>query len=154
MRPMGASIKWHRGIFSDFWRRATRCRQKSKKMLLKKINETVAFFPIFGGALRAAAKNRKKCLMKPWHFFRFLAACYALPPKIEKNAEWKNRPPLGLTPPLQATEQGPSQLELAGSCIRTYRLWPGKIGKRNRQRMFVKGWKAARIHNKSLENKI
>ena len=27
-------------------------------------NDTVAFFPIFGGALRAAAKNRKKCLMK------------------------------------------------------------------------------------------
>ena len=37
MRPMGASIKWHRGIFSDFWRRATRCRQKSKKMLKEKI---------------------------------------------------------------------------------------------------------------------
>ena len=69
-------------IFSDFWRRATRCRQKSKKML----NETVAFFPIFGGVLRTAAKNRKKCLMKPWHFFRFWAACYAPPPKIEKNA--------------------------------------------------------------------
>ena len=59
-------------MFSDFWRRATRCRQKSKKML----NETVAFFPIFCGVLRTAAKNRKKCLMKPWHFFRFLAACY------------------------------------------------------------------------------
>ena len=29
-------------------------------------NDTVAFFPIFGGALRAAAKNRKKCLKKPW----------------------------------------------------------------------------------------
>ena len=27
-------------------------------------NDTVAFFPIFGGALRAAAKNRKKCLKK------------------------------------------------------------------------------------------
>ena len=28
------------------------------------LNETVAFFPIFGGALRAAAKNRKKCFKK------------------------------------------------------------------------------------------
>ena len=50
-------------IFSDFWRRATLCRQKSKKML----NETLAFFSMFGGVLRTAAKNRKKCLMKTWH---------------------------------------------------------------------------------------
>ena len=46
------------GIFSDFWRRAAHRRQKSKKML----NENLAFFPIFGGVLRTAAKNRKKCL--------------------------------------------------------------------------------------------
>ena len=69
-------------IFFDFWWRATHRRQKSKKML----NENLACFSIFGGVLRTAAKNRKKCLTKTWHFFRFLAACYAPPPKIEKNA--------------------------------------------------------------------
>ena len=69
-------------FFFDFWRRAAHLRQKSKKV----INENLAFFPIFGGVLRTAAKNRKKCLMKTWHFFRFLAACCAPPPKLEKNA--------------------------------------------------------------------
>ena len=46
----------------------------------------IAFFcSIFGGVLRTAAKNRKKCLMKTWHFFRFLAACYALAAKNRKK---------------------------------------------------------------------
>ena len=39
--------------------------------------KTLHFFLIFSGVLRTAAKNRKKCLMKTWHFFRFLAACAA-----------------------------------------------------------------------------
>ena len=30
------------------------------------INENLAFFSIFGGVLRTAAKNRKKCLMKSY----------------------------------------------------------------------------------------
>ena len=30
----------------------------------EKINENFAFFSIFGGVLRTAAKNRKKCLRK------------------------------------------------------------------------------------------
>ena len=37
------------------------------KKLTKKLN--LAFFSIFGGVLRTAAKNRKKCLMKTWHFW-------------------------------------------------------------------------------------
>ena len=32
------------------------------------------------------APNGRIDQMTPWHFFRFLAARYALPPKIEKNA--------------------------------------------------------------------
>ena len=32
-------------------------------------NENLAFFSIFGGALRAAAKNRKKCLTKKLGIF-------------------------------------------------------------------------------------
>ena len=87
--PLGAKLSEFSaiklGIFSDFWRRAAHRRQKSKKML----NENLAFFPIFGGVLRTAAKNRKKCLMETWHFFQFLAACYAPPPKIEKNAKFR-----------------------------------------------------------------
>ena len=49
-------------------------------------DENFAFFSIFGGMLCTTAKNRKKCLTKTSHFFRFLAACYAPPPKIKKNA--------------------------------------------------------------------
>ncbi len=36
------------------------------------------------------APNGRIDQMTPWHFFRFLAARYALPPKIEKNALKKN----------------------------------------------------------------
>ena len=48
------------GICFDVWRRAAHRRQKSKKM----IKENLAFFPIFGGVLRTAAKNRKICFWK------------------------------------------------------------------------------------------
>ena len=42
------------------------------------LNENLAFFPIFGGVLRTAAKNRKKCLMKTG-VRRFLAQGYDAP---------------------------------------------------------------------------
>ena len=35
------------------------------------LNANLVFFPIFGGVLRTAAKNRNKCLMKTWYFFGF-----------------------------------------------------------------------------------
>ena len=57
-----------------------------KKEWLSILNENLDFFLIFGSVLRSAAKNRKKCLLKAWHFFRSLAACCVPPPKIEKNA--------------------------------------------------------------------
>ena len=35
---------------------------------------------------RANERTNKQTNERFWHFFRFLAACYAPPPKIEKNA--------------------------------------------------------------------
>ena len=46
-------------------------------------------FSIFGGVLRTAAKNRKTCETKRMHFFRFLAARCAPPPKIETKCVTK-----------------------------------------------------------------
>ena len=71
-----------RGICFDFWRRATHRRQKSKQM------KTLHFSDFWRRATHSRQKS-KKCLMKTWHFFQFLAACYAPPPKIEKNDEWE-----------------------------------------------------------------
>ena len=90
-------------IFFDFWRRAAHRRQISKKMR----NENFAFFSIFGGVLRTAAKNRKKCETKTfevglklkfrsWRWFlsnfrqnRSYPRAFLTPSKFAKKFTWE-----------------------------------------------------------------
>ena len=46
-----------------------RTNERTYERTNERTNENLAFFSIFGGALRAAAKNRKKCLTKNFAFF-------------------------------------------------------------------------------------